>query len=168
MPKPGFNPRQNLGFLLAKAVQRWNELLYERFCAQGYADVRPSYGSILIPLFEEDGLQIGELARRSRLSKQTMTTLIATLEHKGLINRVRDPQDARAFRIYLTQRSRRFMSVVKRVLADMDRMVHRHIPDSQVDSLRNALNILMNIEAQVSADIADDVPDQQNEKNFRR
>ena len=57
--------RENLGFLLAKASQRWNELLYERFVAAGYPDVRPSYGSLLVPLFEEDGLRMGELAART-------------------------------------------------------------------------------------------------------
>ena len=75
----------DLGFLLAKAVQRWNELLQERFRAAGWGDVRPSYGSILVPLFEEDGLRMGELARRSRLSKQTMTTMVRILERERLV-----------------------------------------------------------------------------------
>ena len=58
-PRPSRLTRDNLGFLLAKAAQRWNELLHLRFAAAGFAHVRPAYGSILIPLFEEDGLQIG-------------------------------------------------------------------------------------------------------------
>ena len=36
--------RDDVGFLLAKATQRWNELLASRFAAAGYADLRPSYG----------------------------------------------------------------------------------------------------------------------------
>ena len=64
----GSATREDLGFLLAKASQRWNELLYDRFVAAGFPDVRPSYGSILLPLFEEDGLRMGELAARARLS----------------------------------------------------------------------------------------------------
>jgi hypothetical protein len=40
-----------------------------RFVAAGFPDVRPSHGSILLPLFEEDGLRMGELAARARLSK---------------------------------------------------------------------------------------------------
>jgi len=66
----------NLGFLLAKASQRWNELLAERFFERGFGEVRPSYGSVLLPLFEEDGLRMGQIAERARLSKQTMTTLV--------------------------------------------------------------------------------------------
>ena len=33
--------REDVGFLLAKASQRWNERLYDRFVAAGYSDVRP-------------------------------------------------------------------------------------------------------------------------------
>ena len=93
--------RDDLGFLLAKATQRWNELLAEAFAGAGYADVRPSYGSVLLPLFEEDGLQMGELARRSRLSKQTMTTLVRRVERDGLVSRRVDPADARATLVFL-------------------------------------------------------------------
>src|SRR5437868_6478295 len=87
--------RGDLGFLLAKATQRWNEQLQDRFRAAGWGAVRPSYGSILVPLFEEDGLRIGELARRARLSKQTMTTMVRLLERDGLVRRERDPVDGR-------------------------------------------------------------------------
>ena len=38
--------RDNLGFLLAKASQRWNELLHQRFVAAGFPEVRPAYGSV--------------------------------------------------------------------------------------------------------------------------
>jgi hypothetical protein len=44
--------RDNLGFLLAKASQRWNELLQEAFAQAGFPEVRASYGSVLLPLFE--------------------------------------------------------------------------------------------------------------------
>ena len=47
--------RDDLGFLLAKATQRWNEQLQDRFRAAGWGAVRPSYGSILVPLFGTAG-----------------------------------------------------------------------------------------------------------------
>jgi DNA-binding MarR family transcriptional regulator len=114
---------ENLGFLLAKASQRWNELLAERFAERGYPEVRPAYGSILIPLFEEDGLRMGDLAARARLAKQTMTTMVRLLERDGLVRRERDPDDGRATRVYLTRRSRSFRPVAEDVLAELDRLV---------------------------------------------
>src|SRR2546422_9238173 len=103
--------RDNLGFLLAKAVQRWNELLAAGFRRRGFAEVRPAYGSVLLPLFEEDGLRLSELAARSRLSKQAMTTLVRTLEARRLIVRRPDPDDGRAARVCLTPRARRFQEI---------------------------------------------------------
>jgi DNA-binding MarR family transcriptional regulator len=141
--KNAFEPIDNVGFLLAKAGQRWNELLYEKFCAAGFSDVRPAYGSILMPLFAEDGLQMGELGRRAQLSKQTMTTLIEMMENRGLIVRKRDPQDARAFRIYLTRRSRRFKDVAKKVLHEMDRMTKLHLRREHIVQLKASLRALM-------------------------
>src|SRR5438552_6360462 len=126
--------RENLGFLLAKASQRWNELLYERFVAAGFPEVRPAYGSILLPLFEEDGLRMGELAARARLSKQTMTTMVRLLERDGLVERGDDPDDRHATRIFLTTRSKGFAKVVARVLGELDslamaRLGARHTRD---------------------------------------
>lgn len=134
--------RDDLGFLLAKAMQRWNELLVERFAGAGYGDIRPSYGSALLPLFEEDGLRMGELAQRSRLSKQTMTEMIRRLERDGLIERRPDPNDGRASQIFLTARSRSFEPVAASVLQELDRRVRAELGSDAVDQLKAALRAL--------------------------
>jgi DNA-binding MarR family transcriptional regulator len=129
----------NLGFLLAKASQRWNELLYERFVERGFAEVRPAYGSILVPLFEEDGLRMGQLAARARLSKQTMTTMVRLLERDGLVVRERDALDGRAFRIHLTDRAREFQPVAERVLGELDGLVAQALGKQATTALERAL-----------------------------
>jgi DNA-binding MarR family transcriptional regulator len=137
--------REDLGFLLAKAMQRWNELLAERFAAAGFADVRPAYGSVLVPLFEEDGLRMGELARRARLSKQTMTQLVRRLERDGLVERRPDPDDARASRIYLSTRSRRFEPVAAQTLHELDKAVRSRLGAGRAKELKEALRELMEL-----------------------
>ena len=137
--------RDDVGFLLAKATQRWNELLAERFAAAGYADVRPSYGSVLLPLYEQDGLRMGELARRARLSKQTMTTMIRRLEGDGLVERRPDPQDARASLIFLTPRSRRFEPVAAATLRGLDTLARRRLSAQGVAALKEALRELVEL-----------------------
>jgi DNA-binding MarR family transcriptional regulator len=135
----------NLGFALAKASQRWNELLAARFSEFGYPEVRPSYGSVLLPLFEEDGLRIGEIASRSRLSKQTMTTLVRLAERDGLVTRGADPEDGRATRITLTRRAREFASVAERILEQLERRVDDLLGSRQSGELRAALSKLMDL-----------------------
>jgi DNA-binding MarR family transcriptional regulator len=134
--------RENLGYLLAKASQRWNELLQEGFAEVGYPEVRASYGSVLIPLLEEDGLRMGEIARRARLSKQTMTTMVRLCERDGLVERRPDPGDARATRVYLTAKARRFRPAAERVLARLEREARRSLGEPRLTELRHALKAL--------------------------
>lgn len=145
---PGTLGRDDLGFLLAKATQRWNELLAERFATAGYSDVRPSYGSVLLPLFEQDGLRMGELARRARLSKQTMTEMVRRLERDRLVERRSDPSDGRASLIFLTLRSRSFEPIATGILGELDRLVRRRLDDEQVEELKTALRELLSLGAE--------------------
>ena len=131
--------RSNLGYLLAKASQRWNELLHEGFTREGFPEVRPSYGSVLVPLFEEDGLRMGEIAARARLSKQTMTTLVRLTERDGLTTRLEDPEDRRAVRVHLTERGRLVRPAAERVLGEIEEAVAERLGAKRVPALRSAL-----------------------------
>jgi DNA-binding MarR family transcriptional regulator len=137
--------RANMGFELAKASQRWNELLYEEFSARGYGEVRPAYGSVLLPLFEEDGLRMGALAARARLSKQTMTTVIRLMEEAGLVTRDPDPQDGRAVLVRLTARSREFAPVAAQVVAELEGRIARRLASDDYRALRAGLKEVMDL-----------------------
>jgi DNA-binding MarR family transcriptional regulator len=131
--------RENLGYLLAKASQRWNELLQTGFAEAGFPEVRASYGSVLIPLFEEDCLRIGEIARRARLSKQTMTTIVRLCERDGLVERRPDPDDRRAARVHLTTKAKRFQPKAEAVLAGLEREVEAMLGSRRREDLRRSL-----------------------------
>jgi DNA-binding MarR family transcriptional regulator len=100
---------------------------------------------VLIPLFEEDGLRMGELAARARLAKQTMTTLVRLAERDGLVRRERDPEDGRAFRILLTARARSFQPVAEHVLARLDSRVGRRLSAAEREVLTKSLQEVMSL-----------------------
>jgi DNA-binding MarR family transcriptional regulator len=129
----------NLGFLLAKASQRWNVLLAERFRAAGYPEVRPAFGAVLVPLLEEDGLRMGELAARARLSKQAMTTLVRAVEDAGLITRDPDPVDGRASRVRLAPRGQAFRPVAESVLDELEDLVRAALDEEELGQLVSSL-----------------------------
>ena len=97
------------------------------------------YGSILVPLFEEDGLRMGELARRARLSKQTMTTMVRLLERDRLVRREPDPHDGRAFRIVLTAKAHRFEPVAERTLEELAALAQQRLGEPGLQSLKHGL-----------------------------
>ena len=135
----------NLGFLLAKASQRWNERLGGAFAERGHREVRPSYGSVLLPLWESDGLRIGQLADRARLSKQTLTTLVRLCERDGLVTTRRDPADGRATLVTLTERARGLGAVAAEAVAELEREVERRLSPARRRALEAALQEVMEI-----------------------
>ena len=138
--------RQNVGFLLAKATQRWNELLRRRFVEEGFGQVSPHYGSVLVPLYEEDGIPMGELARRARLSKQTMTTMIRQMERDRLAVRRRDAEDGRVTRVFLSPRARAFRPVAERVLGELGRAMDRSAAGLSSAAARRWLGAMADLE----------------------
>jgi DNA-binding MarR family transcriptional regulator len=129
----------DVGFLLAKASTRWNELLAAAFAERGFPEVRPSYGSVLLPLFEQDGLRMGDLTTAARQPKQTTTTLVRQLERDGLVVRVRDEHDARSWRVWLTERATAFRPVAEEVLGNLDARLAEHLSRSSYEALRRGL-----------------------------
>jgi len=132
--------------LLAKASQRWNELLAERFAAAGFPEVRPSYGSILVPLYEEDGLRMGEIARPVRLSKQTITTMVRLLERDGLVQRRPDPEDGRVALVFLTHRAQAFRPTAEATLRELTHLAQQRLGTATTDAVSAALRQLAELE----------------------
>jgi len=131
--------RTDLGYLLARASQRWDALLAERCRVHGFPEVRPAFGSILLPLFGEDGLRMGDLADRARIAKQSMTTLVRDAAKAGLVTRRIDPHDARSHRVWLTTRAEEFRPVARLILDEMaNRLLEENDPPS-VDVLVRSL-----------------------------
>ena len=136
---------ENLGFLLAKASQRFNERLVERLAEHGFPEVRASYGSVLMPLFEQDELRVGEIGARARLSKQAMTRLVAQCEAAGLVRRRRDAADGRAFQVELTARGQELRSAAQHVLSQLDGEILARVGQRDTDALRTALKGVMEL-----------------------
>jgi DNA-binding MarR family transcriptional regulator len=134
-----------VGFLLAKASQRFNDLLVERFAERGFPEVRASFGSVLLPLFEREPLRPGDIAARARLSKQSMTGLVKRCEDAGLVVRQRDPDDGRAYRISLTDRGRRLRSVTQETIEELDgeivALLGRRRRDALVEALKGVMDL---------------------------
>jgi DNA-binding MarR family transcriptional regulator len=145
VPRTKRRTTEDIGFLLAKASAQFNALLLARFAEAGYPEVRGSFGSLLMPLFEQDGRRVGELAAAARLSKQSMTGLVAACEQAGLVERDRDPADGRALVVHLTPHGRRFQAVAEGVLDDLDAQLGEVLGPRKRDALITALRGVMEL-----------------------
>lgn len=97
--------------LLFRGARRMSEKLAARIHPELDA---PGYG-LLVTILDADtqhadlehrGVRAVDLAARTRLHKSTLSRSLGELERLGLLTRVRDPHDARARLVTLTQHGR--------------------------------------------------------------
>jgi DNA-binding MarR family transcriptional regulator len=96
-----FDIENSLGFLLAKSYQRGYALFkapLEKF------SLTPKQFSLLAFLWKQDGLSQVELSDKCQIDRTTLGGLIDRLQKQGYVRREPNPEDRRAFQIYLTEK----------------------------------------------------------------
>ena len=125
--------------LLFKAARLLDERALERVARQqGGPRLRRSHMS-LFPHIDLDGTRITELAERLGVSKQAASQLVDELEGFGVVERVADPDDARARRVVFTKRGRAGFFEGLALLKAMELELASAIGTPRMAQLRGAL-----------------------------
>ncbi|MDI7275961.1 MAG: MarR family transcriptional regulator [Anaerolineae bacterium] len=137
--------RLSLGEDLQRASRRWRQLMIRGLKRYGYGDIRPSFAPVLLPLCRQDGLPIGELGRRTGLSKQAMTEIVRLMEKRQLVRTCRDEQDSRVVRVHLSPRGRAFPIVAHEVLREIESLLRMRLGASDLEAVQRGLQALSEI-----------------------
>src|SRR5262252_130084 len=125
-----------LGALLRLASQAMTERFNVWIKSSGFADIQPAHSAAIQPLWEAgDGARITALARASRITKQSMSALVADLEAAGYVERVDDPDDARATRVQLTSHGRAYGRAVRAFARSIESEWAQQIGAQRVEQL---------------------------------
>lgn len=87
----------------------WDELRYNmehQLREKGFTDISPSHGWIFHNT-KEEGTRITELAAIAKITKQSMSALVAQLEEAGYVKKKTDPTDKRAWLLVLTPKGKK-------------------------------------------------------------
>ena len=106
-----------IAFLSGRLVDSANQFIAEELVRNGLEGIVPSHGDILCVLYEEDGLAISEIARRTRRTKSTICVLAGKLEKNGYVERRPDPDDRRALGLWLTDKGKAAKPVFESISA---------------------------------------------------
>lgn len=139
--KPDHGPL--LGSLLRVASQAMTEQLVRWLASSGFDDVQPAHLAAIQPLWDSpEGERLTMLARAARITKQSMSALVDHLETTGYVERVDDPDDARASRVRLTSRGRAFGRAVRAFVRGVEADWAARIGARRIDELRTTLELL--------------------------
>ena len=103
--------RGNTGYLLAKTCRAHRGLVGELLSGLG---LHVGQEMVLIELWTEDRLRGSDLAGRLGVEPPTVTRMLRRMEGCGLVQREPDPDDARSFRVCLTEKGRVLQEPVAR------------------------------------------------------
>jgi DNA-binding MarR family transcriptional regulator len=140
-----FNLDDSLGYILNRTNTRMKNSLLHSFKD---LDVTPEQWAILNRLWEKEGVSPKELAELTSKDQPTTVRILTKLENKGFITRQVNPDDNRAYLIFLTGEGRDLkdqliplaLEALQRALKDIDK--------EQIQQVKVVLNkIFKNLES---------------------
>lgn len=100
---------------------------------------------LLLAIWNEPGLRQAALAARLGVEPPTVTRMVQRLERSGLVERRRDPHDARVLRIHPTPRSRLLESTVRRAWSEVDAILIESLGEADGERLRRLADAAMRV-----------------------
>lgn len=134
------------GFLIAKIHQVSGRIFAKILKEHGINQINPAQGRILFALWTKDELSISELAKKTQLSKSTLTSMLDRLERAGHITRVRPQKDRRTILLKLTEKDRSLQKVYNKVSEEMTSRFYKEFSYEEIDEFEGYLKrILANL-----------------------
>lgn len=101
--------------------------------------LRTGQNQILRQLWRQDVRRLSELVERLNVSSPTLTRALNRMQRDGLLERRRDPEDARSSRVYLSGEGRALRGPVERLWAEIEEQTMSGLSDEEQLSLRRLL-----------------------------
>ena len=135
------------GFLVSQIKQISGRIFEKLLVNAGIEEFNGAQGRILYVLWQEDGVPIVELARKTGLAKTTLTSMLDRLESSNLTMRVFDKDDRRQIRISLTEKARELKDEYERVSKEMNEIYYEGFTKEEIAEFENTLRrILSNLD----------------------
>jgi DNA-binding MarR family transcriptional regulator len=95
--------------------------------------------SFLVTLLQQDGINQEALTATSHVDKSTTTRSIAKLEKTGYITRKKDPNDNRAYKIYLTKKGHRIEPKLYNILKQLNETLSEGLTENEKAAFKKLL-----------------------------
>jgi DNA-binding MarR family transcriptional regulator len=130
---------EHICFLLDVATRRITKFYNRRLRRFG---ITYNHLFILTCLWEQDGVQVKELAHHLCLDSSSLTGHLDRMERVELVVRRDDPDDRRAIRVFLTAKGQHLRIQLEPIGEELKETLQRGVPPERVAALRAALQNL--------------------------
>ncbi len=131
------------GFLITQIKQVQGRIFDALLQKAGIEEFNGAQGRILYVLWQEDGLPVVELAKRTGLAKTTLTSMLERMDAKGFLERVPDRKDRRMLRIFLTPKAQELSDRYNQVSDKMNRIFYQDFSEEEIIVFEDALEKIL-------------------------
>lgn len=127
--------------LLHRASQAVEDLFASEVEVDG---LTPRQLAVLMTVAQNEGLSQTGIVDRTGIDRSTLADIVRRLQKRGLLQRRRTKEDARAYAVRLTEEGRRVLGTVEPLAKRVDHRILDALPAKQRDQFMRALVSIAN------------------------
>ena len=116
----------------------------ERMLKKYGVEINNAQGRIMFALWQEDGISINELAKKTQLGKSTLTSMLDRLEKMGYVKRERSKKDRRKILIRRTKKDKALEGKYVEVSQQMTKLYYKGFTKNEIGRFENDLTRILN------------------------
>jgi MarR family transcriptional regulator, temperature-dependent positive regulator of motility len=109
----------------------------------GSGDVTPRQFAVLVTVSQNEGLSQTHLVERTGIDRSTLADIVRRMLKKGLLQRRRTREDARAYAVKLTEEGWRVLKSVDPLARKVDDRILASLPATQRERVLQDLNAII-------------------------
>jgi DNA-binding MarR family transcriptional regulator len=122
--------------LLHRAGQCAGDIFHAEMKVDG---LTPRQLAVLVTVAQNEGLSQTGLVDRTGIDRSTLADIVRRMQRKGLLQRRRTKEDARAYAVKLTDEGRKALRMAEPLARKVDDRILDALPDRQRDQFINGL-----------------------------
>lgn len=111
--------------------------ILSRFEEKGYGDLHPMFWGCI---YKHEGINQEELSSILQIDKGATARAIKKMENGGFVRREKDIDDKRAYKIYLTQKSKEIQDDIFSIYKEWEEIITEDFADDEIKTLNKLLN----------------------------
>ncbi|WP_270506632.1 MarR family winged helix-turn-helix transcriptional regulator [Paraclostridium sordellii] len=136
MNKDSYEKKRHIGKYISQLYRKSSVFINKELAKYG---IRSGQLMFLMDLYLKDGKNQEEISERLKIDKATTARALKKLEEQDFIKRIRDDNDKRSNKIYLTDTSKDLKEEVYGVLDEWNEKISKSLTREEKETLANLL-----------------------------
>ena len=130
-------------YLTSRIREIGNEFIISKLKQNGYGELSPSHGDILVVLYKYKKLNMKEISEKIHRTKATLSVLTDKLEKLELVKREKSLDDTRNTYIVLTKKGKDLEPVFNEISKELNNLLYKNLSDEEADLLDSLLKKML-------------------------